>query len=137
MAARKTIKSRKIVKARKAVAPKPDAARSVFLAGLGAVAMTRKQGDKLYAQLNEEGRALRANGIKLVRDTRKQVQTQISRTLAPVKKQVDAKAAEVGAAVEQGVGRALSRLGVPSKADIEDLTQRVGALSRQLRAATK
>ena len=66
-----------------------------------------------------------------------QVKAQIARTLAPVKKQVDAKAAEVGAAVEQGVGRALSRLGVPSKADIEELTHRVSALSRQLRAATK
>lgn len=132
MAARKTVKSRKT-----AATKKPDAARSVLLAGLGAVALTRKQGDKLYAQLNEEGRALRATGIKLVQDTRKQAKARIADTLAPVKKQVDAKAAEVGAAVEQGVGRVLSRLGVPSKADIEELTQRVGALSRQLRAAAK
>ena len=129
--------ARKSVKSRKTAAPKPDAARSVWLAGLGAVSLTRKQGEQLYAQLNEEGRVLRASGIKFVQDTRKQAKAQITRTLAPLQKQVDAKAAQVGAAVEQGVGRALSRLGVPSKADIEELTQRVGALSRQLRAAAK
>lgn len=139
MAARKTVKVRKIVKARKtkAAAPKQDKARSFILAGLGAVRMTRQQGEKLLTQINDEGRALRANGLKLVQDTRKQVKKQIARTLAPVQKKVDAKAAEVGAAMEQGVGRVLSRLGVPSKADIEELTRRVSALSRQLRAATR
>jgi len=35
--------------------------------------------------------------------------------------------------VQQGVATVLAKLGIPSKTDIEELTQRVAALSRQLK----
>jgi len=53
--------------------------------------------------------------------------------LTPVKQRFDQQIEMAGKAVQAGVGSLLSRLGIPSKADIEDLAQRVGALSRQLK----
>ncbi len=133
--ARKKSTTRKTV--RKAAAPKPDNARSIWLAGLGAVAWTRKEGEKLYTRVAEEGEALRARSSKAVSQARKIAKKRIDHAIAPLQKTIDANAAKLGSAVEHQVGRGLALLGVPSKADLQELSQRVSALSRQLRAAQR
>ncbi|HZP67892.1 MAG TPA: phasin family protein, partial [Rudaea sp.] len=55
--------------------------------------------------------------------------------LAPIRERVKQDAEKLGAAVQNGIAVALARLGIPSKADIDELTQRVTALSRQLKTA--
>jgi hypothetical protein len=57
--------------------------------------------------------------------------------LAPVRTQLRSGARQAAEAAESGLAGVRARLGIPSKADIDELSQRVGALSRQLRAANK
>ena len=114
-----------------------DTARTLWLAGLGAVSVAQKRGEKAFAGLVHEGQTLQANAQKLVQrvdgETRKRIQT----IVGPVRKRLGSEVAKANGAMEQSMGRVLSRLGVPSKGDIEQLTQRVGQLSRQLRAAQR
>jgi len=133
--ARKKITTRKTV--RKAATPKPEGSRSIYLAGLGAVAWTRKEGEKLYSRVAEESQNLRARSTKALNQARKIAKTRIDHAIAPLQKTIDANTAKLGAVVEQRVGRGLALLGVPSKADLQELSQRVSALSRQLRAAQR
>ena len=88
-------------------------AQAVWLAGLGAVSIAQKRGTKLLSGLAAEGRDFQARAQRLARDNAK----------------------KIGALIERGVALALSKLGVPSKSDIEALSQRMSALSRQLKAA--
>ena len=44
---------------------------------------------------------------------------------------------KAAAAAQAGVAGVLARLGIPSKADIDELSQRVGRLSRQLKAGAR
>jgi len=132
--ARKKITIRKAV--RKA-APKPEGARSIYLAGLGAVARTREEGEKLYTRIAEKSQALRTRGTKVVKQARKTATQRIERAIAPLQKIIDANTTKLGAVVEHQVGRGLALLGVPSKGDLQELSQRVAALSRQVRAAQR
>jgi poly(hydroxyalkanoate) granule-associated protein len=133
--ARKKITTRKAV--RKAATPKPEGSRSIWLAGLGAVAWTRKESEKLYIRVAEESEALRARGNKAVTQARTMAKKRIDNAIAPLQKTIDANTAKFGSVVEHQVGRGLALLGVPSKADLHELSQRVSALSRQLRAAQR
>ena len=52
----------------------------------------------------------------------------------PVRAGVARQVQQVGMAIQSGIAGVLAALGIPSKADIDELSHRVGALSRQLKA---
>ena len=58
----------------------------------------------------------------------------LASAVAPLKARAKYEIAKLGTSVQQGVAVVLDKLGIPSKADIEELTTRVSALSRQLKA---
>jgi poly(hydroxyalkanoate) granule-associated protein len=115
----------------------PVAAGSIWLAGVGAVSLARKQGKALLDNMIGEGDRLQAEAAKFVRQTRAGARARIKRLLAPVRTQLRSGARQAAEAAESGLAGVRARLGIPSKADIDELSQRVGALSRQLRAANK
>ena len=129
--------ARKLVKTRKTAAAKVDGARSLWLAGLGAVALTGKQGDRLYTRLSAEGRSLRQRGEKAIGGARKTVEARVTRAVKPLQRRFDRQATKLGSHLERNLGRGLARLGVPTKAEVEELTQRVASLSRKVRAAAR
>jgi poly(hydroxyalkanoate) granule-associated protein len=129
--------ARKQVKTRKIAAPPMDGARSLWLAGLGAVALTRREGDRLYTRLSAESRSLRQRSEKALGGARKKVEARVGRAVKPLQRRFDRQAAKIGTRLERGIGRGLARLGVPSKSEVEELTQRVASLSRQVRAAAR
>jgi poly(hydroxyalkanoate) granule-associated protein len=108
---------------------------SIWLAGVGAASMARKHSKALLGDLIAEGRRLQVEAIRFIRETRADAQAQVKGLLTPVKARLQTQAQKAGAAVETGVAVVRARLGIPSKADIDELSQRVGALSRQLKAA--
>jgi poly(hydroxyalkanoate) granule-associated protein len=114
-----------------------DTARTLWFAGLGAVSVARKQGEKVFTGLVNEGQTLQNNAEQVARRVQGQTAKRISTIVGPVRQRIGEEVAKANTAVEQGVGRVLARLGVPSKGDIEELTHRVGLLSRQLRAAKR
>jgi len=124
----------KRVKSRAAAVQTPtDKAQAVWLAGLGAVSIAQKRGDALFKGLIGEGRDFQNRATKLVREVRTDAQAQVEGVLAPLQVRAKYETARAGAAVQQGIAVVLGKLGIPSKADIEALTTRVTALSRQLK----
>jgi poly(hydroxyalkanoate) granule-associated protein len=113
----------------------PVAAGSIWLAGVGAVSLARKQGMALLDNMVGEGNRLQTEATKLVLQTRAGARARIKGLLAPVRAQLQSAAKQAAEAVESGLAGVRARLGIPSKADIDELSQRVGALSRQLKAA--
>ena len=110
-------------------------APSLWLAGVGAVSLARKQGRVLLGDFVAEGRRLQTEAVAFVRETGTDARVQVTGWVTPVRAELKRRVAAAGNAVEKSVAGGLARLGIPSKADIDALTQRVATLSRQLKAA--
>ncbi|MDR3389862.1 MAG: phasin family protein [Rudaea sp.] len=126
----------KKIKSRQTTTAAPvDKARSLWLAGLGAVSIAQKQGGDLYAGLIVEGKDFQARTRKLAREIGTDTKAQVKGVIAPLRARFKSNTKKAGATIQRGVALALAQLGIPSKADVEELTQRVAALSRQLKTA--
>lgn len=132
--------TRKTVSSRRAVASKTTA-RTVWLAGLGAMSLARKQGEKLVTALVEEGQTLQTKSDRLragvVKDVRRQV-NQASRQVKGFVNPLVRQASQVAGDIQNGIGERLTdvlgRIGVPNRKDVADLTARVTALGGKVKA---
>jgi poly(hydroxyalkanoate) granule-associated protein len=111
-----------------------DTARDLFLASLGAVSISRKQGASLVGNLLEQGQDLRGRTIKLAEAKVADVRLQVKGAIDKVQQRAAANLSQVETAVGGQVTRVLSRLGIPSKADVTELSRRVSELNRQVKA---
>lgn len=125
--------NRKIQRKKVPAAAKVDAG-SLWLAGVGALSLARKNGAALLGELVGEGRRLQIEAARLALETGSDLSAQVRGLLKPAKARAAKQLRAAGMAVQSGIGGVLSALGVPSKADVDELSQRVGALSRQLKA---
>jgi poly(hydroxyalkanoate) granule-associated protein len=132
MAIKKT-KTKQTAKTTRIDRARVDPARTLWLAGLGAASIARKQGGELLSGLVVEGQDVQVRTQKLAKEFRADAKAQIKGVITPVRASIKKNAAKFSAAMQHGVAVALAKLGIPSKADIEELTQRVAALSRRLK----
>jgi len=123
----------KRVQRKKVQAPAKVEPGSLWLAGVGAVSLARKQGAALLGELAGEGRRLQVEATRRVLDTGADVRAQVSGLIKPLKARAGRQLQQAGVAIQSGIAGALSLIGIPSKADIDALSQRVAALSRQLK----
>ncbi len=110
-------------------------AHAVWLAGLGAVSIAQKRGTEVLSGLAAEGRDFQARAQQLVREVGADARVHVKGVVAPLRVDLKRNAAKLGVVVQSAVATVLAKLGIPSKADIEALSQRMSALSRQLKAA--
>ncbi|HSE13587.1 MAG TPA: phasin family protein [Rudaea sp.] len=106
---------------------------SLWLAGIGALSIARKRGKALLGEMIAEGQRLQTKAVTMVHEARADTRAQFDGFLTPVRQRLEEQVEKGGKAVQAGIGGVLSKLGIPSKADIDELAQRVGALSRQLK----
>ena len=111
-----------------------DTARDVWLASIGAISITRKQSNRFFETLVNEGQGLNQRTMKLVEGTVSDVRTQVKGVIGKVQQTAAANFSQVEGVVGNQVGRVLSRLGIPSKGDIQELSRRVSELNRQVKA---
>ena len=121
-----------------------EAARKLWLAGLGAVSLAQKQGTKLVETLVDEGEQFRARSEKYVttvsRDMRRtatDVEKQIRGFVTPIRKRAEDSARRFEGVVTDRLGNLLGRFGIPSKSEIEELSDRVGTLNREIKTGTR
>jgi poly(hydroxyalkanoate) granule-associated protein len=121
-----------------------DIPRKLFLAGLGAVSLAQKKGTELLDTLAEEGQSFKVRAEKyaatVTRDARRagsQLRREIDRKIAPIQKQALRTAKQIEAGVSRQVGDVLTRLGVPSRADVQELIGRVGGLKRKVQGTRR
>ena len=112
-----------------------DKARALWLAGLGAVSIAQKRGGALISGLITEGHDFQTRAQKLAEQVTAQTTEQVQDAVAPFRAGFKRNVQKLGAAVQNGIAGVLAKLGIPSKSDIEELTQRVAALSKQLKTA--
>jgi len=113
-----------------------DKARALWLAGLGAVSIAQKRGGAVLSGLIAEGHDLQTRAQKFATQAGVEATTKVRDAVAPFRAGFKRKFAKLGAVVQNGLTGALGKLGIPSKRDIDELTQRVAALSKQLKAKT-
>jgi poly(hydroxyalkanoate) granule-associated protein len=97
--------------------PLLEAARKVLLAGIGAMALTQEGIEDFVSRLVERGEIAEQDGKKLVGDVME-------------RRKKDAKKAEEE--LDKRTDEILTRLNVPSKGDIEELSAQIAALSKKV-----
>lgn len=116
--------------------PTPDsgdtARNNIWLAGLGAFAKAQAEGTKAFEALVKEG-------VAIQRKTQAMAQERISEATQQMEELAN-RAGHVATdrwdklegIFEQRVARALGRLGIPSAADLESLSERLDAIERAM-----
>ena len=141
-ASRKTSEASKAVKATAKVArveanTVAEKGREFVLATVGAAAIVRKQGEKLVTNFFDETAQLRSRATKLATNVVGDVQEQANGVLAQVKSAAATNLGWVGEKAQDQMGKVLSRIGVPTKADVNELSLRVADLHKQVKALKK
>lgn len=111
-----------------------DSAQQVWLAGLGALARTQQEGGKFFDALVEEGARVSAKTHQYAQTQLKQAREQAEPWVDGARKQADAAFGKLEQVLDTRLGRALKRMQVPSRADIDDLARRIDALTREIHA---
>lgn len=112
-----------------------DFARQIWLAGLGAFARAQDEGGKFFETLVQEGQAVDARMKKTANE-----QTELMKSgVETVKDKVEGIRGKASGAwnkleevFQTRVARALRRLGVPAREDIQQLFQQVEMLSQSI-----
>ncbi len=105
-------------------------AQKIWLAGLGAFARAKDEGDKMFELLVEQGRALRARSQSAADDAMKAARTQTEATIANAQGKWD----KLEQVFEDRVSKSLSRLGVLTGKDVEALGKQVAHLNESVRS---
>ena len=107
-----------------------QSAQKIWLAGLGAFARARTEGDKLFELLVEQGKAIRSKSEKAADQALKTVRSQADATLSTAQGKWD----KLEQVFEERVSRSLNRLGVLTSKDVDALARQVAGLNESVRA---
>lgn len=107
-----------------------QSAQKIWLAGLGAFARARTEGDKLFELLVEQGKVIRSKSEKAADQALKTVRTQADATMSTAQGKWD----KLEQVFEDRVSRSLNRLGVLTSKDVDELARQVADLNESVRA---
>ena len=107
-----------------------QSAQKIWLAGLGAFARARTEGDKFFDLLVEQGKGIRARTETAADQALKTVRSQADATLANAQGKWD----KLEQVFEDRVSRSLNRLGVLTSKDVDELARQVAELNESVRA---
>jgi poly(hydroxyalkanoate) granule-associated protein len=107
-----------------------QSAQKIWLAGLGAFARARTEGDKLFDLLVEQGKALRSTSERAADQALSTVRSQADATLSTAQGKWD----KLEQVFEDRVSRSLNRLGVLTSRDVDELARQVADLNKSVRA---
>ena len=105
-----------------------ESAHRIWLAGLGALAAAEEEGSKVFSRLVDRGRDVEAKGRVEAKDQFDKAKDQFEKAKAKAGSTWD----EVSAKVDEAVTSALHRLGVPTREEIRNLTQKVEELNAKV-----
>jgi len=100
--------------------------RRVLMASVGAVVLAQEEIEDFVHKLVERGELAEQDGRKLVTDLREKRKSAQESTHNRVQ--------ETSATVDRGMEGVLGRMNIPSKSDIEELSERIAALSEKVDA---
>lgn len=98
-----------------------ESAHKIWLAGLGALAAAEDEGTKIFSTLVEKGEGYETRGKEELAKVKEKVEGALGKAEDSWEK--------LGNTFDDKVAGAIQRLGVPSSAEITNLTQRVEELT--------
>ncbi len=116
-----------------AVANIRESASRIWLAGLGAVAKTQEEGEKLFQSLVEEGEKVEKHAREVAGARVEEAKGKVIEFRGKANEQFD----RLEELFQERVAQVLHRLGVPTQEDIQELTKRVEALNQSVMALNK
>ncbi|MFN3629482.1 MAG: phasin family protein [Casimicrobiaceae bacterium] len=109
-----------------------ESSTQIWLAGLGAFSKAQEEGGKVFEALVKEGSELQKK-IKRFADSQvNDVTNEVTGKISEATSKAQGAWDRLETVFEERVGRAVNRLGVPSKADIDALLARVDELTKQV-----
>lgn len=112
-------------------------AQHIWLAGLGAMAKAQSQGTKAFEALISDGLAFQRKTQQAAQEKIHEATEQLSHLAKDFGQQSTGRIDRLEHLFEDRVARALSRLGIPSVADLQALSERIAALEAQLPQASR
>ena len=110
-----------------------ESAQQIWLAGLGAFAKAQEEGTKLFDTLVREGVSLEQKTRKLALGKADEVRGAVETGVSQVKERTQETWDKLEKVFEDRVSRALGKLGVPGRKELNEIAERVEALSREIR----
>lgn len=110
-----------------------ESAQQIWMAGVGAFGRAQAEGAKLFEALVKEGMTLEQNARKLAGNGADVVRDAVESRAGQARDRATDTWDRLEKVFEDRVQRALGKLGVPSKDDLSDLSQRVERLTAELR----
>lgn len=110
-----------------------ESAQQIWLAGVGAFSRAQAEGTKLFEGLVREGMGLEATVRKFAGGRADVVRDVVESRVGQARERATDTWDKLEKVFEDRVQRALVKLGVPSRDDLNDLTHRVEALTNELR----
>lgn len=112
-----------------------EAARhNIWLAGLGAFAKAQAEGTKAFEALVSEGVELQRKTQALAQERLTEATQQFETLAARASNVATERLDKLESIFEQRVARALTRMGIPTSADLERLSERLDALEQAIEA---
>ena len=105
-----------------------DSVHRIWLAGLGALAAAEEEGSKLFSRLVDRGRDVESKGKVEVDKVSDKVRTEVDKAKAKAESAFE----NWGEKFDEKLTSALHRLGVPTRDEIHNLTQRVEELNSKV-----
>ena len=109
-----------------------ESSSHIWLAGLGAFSKAQEEGSKVFEALVKEGSGLQKKFRSLADSRMNDMTNEVSGKITEATSKAAGAWDRLETVFEDRVGRAVGRLGVPTKADITKLTQRVEELTKQV-----
>ncbi|MFA0994305.1 MULTISPECIES: phasin family protein [Pseudomonas syringae group] len=110
-------------------------ARKIWLAGLGAYSRVNEEGTQYVKALIRTGEQTEKEVLKTVDETRVAANSEIESIkgeVSGVKGRVDAQLGRIEGAFDRRVAKALNRIGIPSKHDVDTLSAKLYELTALL-----
>ncbi len=110
-----------------------ESAQQIWLAGLGAFAQAREEGTKLFENLVKEGVTLEAKTRKLALGKADEMRGAVETGVSQVKERTQETWDKLEKVFEDRVSRALGKLGVPGRKELNELAAKVEELAREIK----
>lgn len=114
-----------------------ESAHKIWLAGLGALAVTEEEGSKLFKNLVQQGERYEAQGKERLKEAKKGANEAGARakklaeeTAERAKRAAEGAWEQLGGAFDDKLAKALHRIGVPTRDEINALSRRIEELTR-------
>ena len=113
-----------------------DSAQQIWLAGMGAFSKAQAEGGKVFEALMKEGMALQKKTQGLAEDRINAVTSKMTAVAGGVSDKAGAQWDKLESIFEARVAKALNKMGVPSRKDIDALIKRIDELSAKTGGTT-